>query len=145
MARDCQAPAAAGLRRPERAISAITMIRTSAPSTTHSQTSDDPEPLLAAGEVAGSAAFVVTGACALGAAAGLRLGRLTLGRLALGARLLIALLTVPPHPVTSNPAARAAPRATTNLARCRGIRAPRGSLCRKYQRARGKHDAGGNR
>src|SRR5690348_14637032 len=85
-----------------------------------------PELLLAAGD---SAAAEVAGSCAVGWAAavscGLRLGRLMLGTLALGATLLMALLTAPPHPVTSKPAARAAARGTTHLAQRRGPR-PRG-------------------
>jgi hypothetical protein len=117
-----------GRRRPERAISTITPIRTSTPSTTHSQVRFDPEPLLAAGDDAGSAALEVAGSCALGAAAGvsrgLRLGTFTVGRLALGARLLMALLTPPPHPVTSKPAARAAARGTRHLVQRRGPRMP---------------------
>src|SRR6266487_3798244 len=127
MARDCQTSAGLGPRRPERATSTIRPIRPIAPSTTHSQTSDDPELLLAAGD---SAAAEVAGSCALGAAAGvsrgLRLGTLTLGRLALGARLLIALLTAPPHPVASKPATRAAARGTTHLLQRRGPRPPGG-------------------
>src|SRR5436305_1944306 len=80
-------------------------------------------PWRAAGDCA---AAEVAGSCTLGAAAavslGLRLGRLTLGTLALGARLLMALLTPPPHPVTSRPAARAAARGTTSLGQRRGAR-----------------------
>src|SRR5215470_19500003 len=97
-------------------------IRTSAPSAIHSQMRSDPELLLAAGD---SAAADVAGSCALGAAAavsrGLRLGRL--GTLTLGATLLMALLTAPPHPVTSKPATRTAARGTTSLAQRRGPRA----------------------
>jgi len=80
--------------------------------------SDDPEPLLAAGEAAG--------ACSLGAPAAVRLGRLTLG-----VRLLIALLTVPEHPVTSKPAARAAALRTTHLVLRWRTTAGRASLFRK--------------
>src|SRR5439155_4842727 len=100
-------------------------IKTSAPSTTHSQMRSVPELLPAAGDCA---AAEVAGSGAVGAAAavarGLRLGRLTLGTLALGARLLMALLTVPPHPVTSKPATRAAARGTTHLIQRRGPRPP---------------------
>src|SRR6185437_1517612 len=113
-----------GPRRPERAISTMMRIRMITPSTTHSQMRLDPE-LLLAGDCA---AAEVAGSCALGAAAGvscgLRLGRLMLGTLALGARLLMALLTAPPHPVTSNPATRAAARGSTHLVQRRGPRLP---------------------
>src|SRR5437660_12528758 len=117
-----------GPRRPERAISTIIRISTIAPSTTHSQMRPAPELLLAAGDDAGSAALEVAGSCALGAAAwvslGLRLGTFTVGRLALGARLLMALLTAPPHPVTSKPATRAAAMGATHPAQRRGAPPP---------------------
>ena len=49
------------------------------------------------------------------------------GRLTLGIARLTALLMVPPHPVTSTPAARAAPVRARHLVR-RRIRAARASL-----------------
>ena len=72
--------------------------------------SDDPELLLAAGDVAaaggGAAAAVV-----------FRAGRL-------GERVLIALLTVPVHALTSRPVTAAAAGGTTRPARRRGPRPP---------------------
>jgi len=69
--------------------------------------SEDPELLLAAGDVA---------ACAVGAGAVVfRAGRL-------GARVLIELLTVPLHALTSRPAMRAAARGSRRLAPARGPR-----------------------
>src|SRR5580700_12039858 len=108
MARDRQTSAGLGPRlRPERAISTINRIRTIAPSTTHSQMRSEPELLLAAGEVAAAAAVSL----------GLRLGRL------MGV-LIEAPLRVPLHPVTSKPAATAAPVRTTDLVQRRGPRSP---------------------
>src|SRR5215467_15933476 len=92
-------------------------MRASTPSKIHSHSSDDPEPLLAAGLAA---------TCVDGAAAGL----CPAGRVTLGIALLTTLLIVPAHPVASRPAARAAPARTRHLVR-RRIRAARASLGEK--------------
>src|SRR5215467_11685468 len=114
MARDRQMSAGLGPRRDRAIRNAMMMITASTASRIHSQRSDDPELLVAA---------VDSG---LAAAAGLcpadRVGRFTFG-----AALLTALLMVPLHPVTSKPAARAAPVRTRQPAR-RRIRAARASL-----------------
>jgi hypothetical protein len=92
------------------------MMRASTPSKIHSQRSEDPELLLAVAWGLAAAAEL----CWAG-----RLGRVTLGT-----ALLTTLLMVPPHPVTSPPAARVAPVRTRHLAR-RRIRAARASLREK--------------
>ena len=81
------------------------MIRASTPSKIHSQRSDDPVLLLAVDSGLAAAA----GLCPAG----------RLGRVALGTALLMALLMVPPHPVTSTPTARVAPVRTRRLIRSR--------------------------
>src|SRR5215471_1845638 len=90
------------------------MMRASTPSKIHSQRSDDAGLLLAG---------VASGVAAAG-------GVCPAGRLTLGTALLIALLMVPPHPVTSKPAARAPPVTTRHLIR-RRIRVARASLREK--------------
>src|SRR5690242_4824774 len=92
--------------RRDRAIRNPMMMRASTASKIHSQRSDDPGLLLAAVD---SGLAAAAGLCPAG-----RLGKFTLGT-----ALLTALLMVPPHPVTSKPAARAAPVRTRRLARRR--------------------------
>src|SRR5215472_14818273 len=91
-------------------------MRASTASKIHSQRSDDAGLLLVAVD---SGLAAAAGLCPAG-----RVGRFTLGGL------LTALLMVPPHPVTSRPAARAAPVRIRQLAR-RRIRAARASLGKK--------------
>src|SRR5690242_21019088 len=93
------------------------MIRASTASRIHSQRSDDPVLLVAAVD---SGLAAAAGVCPAG-----RLGRFTLGT-----ALLTTLLMVPPHPVTSKPAASVAPVRTRQLLR-RRIRAARASLREK--------------
>src|SRR6516165_6185234 len=102
MARVCQTSPGLGPRRVDRAIRRPMMIRASTPSKIHSHRSDDAVLLLAV-------------ASGLAAAAGL----CPAGRLTLGTAVLMALLMVPPHPVTRTPTARAAPVRTRHLIRSR--------------------------
>src|SRR6516162_794416 len=89
---------AAERRRPERAINAIRPARTRTPSRTHSQVRLVPEEAAGAAEPVAAAVgadVTVTVTPGLGEAVAVRLGKLP-----------IELLMVPPHPATSNPAAR---------------------------------------
>src|SRR5215475_4332918 len=91
------------------------MRRASTPSKIHSQSSDDAGLLLAAVGLAAPA-----GLCPAG----------PVGWFTVGTADLTALLMVPVHPVTSTPAATAAPVRTRHLVRWR-IRAARASLREK--------------